>query len=332
MHRRIASPRRRLLLQSALAVAATMNTMARAQPSRYPVKPIRLISTFPASGTNDLLSRIVGNGFQSLLGQQVVVENRIGANGMIGAGFVAKAKGDPYTLVMGGGATHGLNPALYPKIAYDAIQDFTSIGIVASVPMVLISSATLAPRKVSDLIAYGKENPKALSFGSSGTGGTGHIAGETFKQVTGISLVHVPFKGDAPAVTDVLGGQIPLAFVSLTSIIPFLHSDRLRVLAVALPTRTDLLPAVPTFKESGVNDMNFSTWYALMAPAGVSPDVVSLLNSSLNKILADAETKRKLETQGATAVISTPQETAAFVKAEIDKYKKIVKQLGITVE
>jgi tripartite-type tricarboxylate transporter receptor subunit TctC len=274
----------------------------------------------------------VARKLEASLGQPVIVENRTGANGMIGADYVAKNPGDPYLLLMGNGATHGANPTLYPKISYDAIKDFTPIGMVGTVPVVMIVSSTLPVKSVQELAAYAKKNPGTLSFGSSGAGGTGHITGEKLKQVAGMDIVHAPYKGDAPALTDVLGGQIPLAFMSVTSVIPHLKSGRMRVLAVATAKRSSSIPDVPTFAESGVKGMDFTTWYAVMAPAGIPKEAVKRLSADIAKALKSPEMQQAFATQGAEATTSTPEELGAFVKSEIAKYAKVIKELGIRVD
>jgi tripartite-type tricarboxylate transporter receptor subunit TctC len=324
------------MLHPFLAIAAVAATLAAmpigAQTIEYPTKVIKLISPFSAGGTNDYLSRAVARKLETALAKSVIVENRTGANGMIGADFVAKSPGDAHLLFMGNGATHGANSTLYPKITYDAVKDFTPVGMVAVVPIVLIASTSLPVKSVADLLAYAKAHPGTLSFGSSGLGGTGHISGEKFKQLTAADVVHAPYKGDAPAVTDVLGGQIPLAFVSITSVIPHLNSGRMRVLAVANAKRSPIIPDVPTFAEAGVKEMDFATWYAVMAPAGIPKEVANRLNREINTALDSPEMRQGFATQGAEPTKSSPDELGAFVKTEIAKYAKYIKELGIRVE
>jgi tripartite-type tricarboxylate transporter receptor subunit TctC len=324
------------LLKNAALAATLLGTLAAipaaAQTSGYPSKVIKLISPFSAGGTNDYLSRAIARKLEGSLGKSVIVENRTGANGMIGADYVAKNPGDAHLLFMGNGATHGVNTTLYPKIPYDAVKDFTPISMVGVVPIVLIVNASLPIKSIPELLAYAKAHPGTMSFGSSGLGGTGHITGEKFKQLTGMDVIHAPYKGDAPAVTDVLGGQIPLAFISTTSVIPYLKSGRMRVLAVANAKRSPSIPDVPTFAEAGIKDMEFATWYAVMAPAGIPKEVVSRLNADISKALDSADLKQGFATQGAEPTKSSPEELGAFVKSEIAKYAKVIKELGIRVD
>ena len=319
------------------AVAATLLGMLAAMPvgaqtSDYPSKTIKVISPFSAGGTNDFLSRAIARKLETSLGKSVIVENRTGANGMIGADFVAKNPGDAYLLFMGNGATHGSNSTLYPKIPYDAVKDFTPVGMVAVVPLVLIVSSSLPIKSIPELLAYAKAHPGSMSFGSSGLGSTGHITGEKFKQLTGIDAVHVPYKGDAPAVTDVLAGQLPLAYISITSVISHLNSGRMRILAVANAKRSPSIPDVPTFAEAGVKEMEFATWYAIMAPAGIPKDVVSRLNKEISAALDSPDMKQSFATQGAEPTKYTPEELGAFVKSQLARYARMIKELAIRAE
>lgn len=324
------------LIRSTAIAAAILGVLianpATAQGQAYPSKVTRVISCFAAGGTNDLLSRAMARKLEVALGQPFVVENRTGANGMIGADFVAKNPGDSYLLLMGNGATHGSNPTLYPTIPYDAVKDFTPVGMVGVVPIVLIVNTSLPINSISELAAYTKAHPGAMSYGSSGVGGTAHIAGEKFKRMTKLDITHAPYRGDAPAVTDVLAGQIPMAFVSITSIISQLKSGRLRVLAVANAKRSSSVPDVPTFAEAGIKEMEFSTWFALMAPAGIPKDVVTRLNTEITKAVKSPEMQQTFASQGTDPATATPEELNAFVKSELVKYGKAIKDLGIRVE
>src|ERR1017187_8937137 len=326
----------RLLFTNAAVAATLLGALAAlpvgAQTSEYPSKTIKVISPFSAGGTNDFLSRAIARKLETSLGKPVIVENRTGANGMIGADFVAKNPGDAYLLFMGNGATHGANSTLYPKISYDAVKDFTPVAMVAVVPLVAIVSSSLPIKSIPDLLAYAKAHPGSISFGSSGLGSTGHITGEKFKQLTGIDAVHVPYKGDAPAVADVLGGQIPLAFISITSVIPHANSGRMRILAVANAKRSPSIPDVPTFAEAGVKEMEFATWYAIMAPAGIPKDIVNRLNQEISTALDSAEMKQSFATQGAEPTKFQPEELGAFVKSQIARYAKMIKELAIRAE
>jgi tripartite-type tricarboxylate transporter receptor subunit TctC len=326
----------RLFFTNAAVAATLLGALAAmpvaAQTSDYPSKTIKVISPFSAGGTNDYLSRAIARKLELAFGKPVVVENRTGANGMIGADFVAKNPGDAYLLFMGNGATHGSNSTLYPKITYDAVKDFTPVGMVAVVPLVLIVSSSLPVKSIPELLAYAKAHPGSMSFGSSGLGSTGHITGEKFKQLTGVDAVHVPYKGDAPAVTDVLAGQLPLAFISITSVISHLNSGRMRILAVANAKRSPSIPDVPTFAEAGVREMEFATWYAIMAPAGIPKDIVNRLNQEISSALDSPDMKQGFATQGAEPTKFTPEELGAFVKSQLARYARMIKELGIRAE
>jgi tripartite-type tricarboxylate transporter receptor subunit TctC len=322
----------KLAVGAAILLGSLAAVPAVAQSPDYPTKTTKLISPFSAGGTNDFLSRAVARKLETALGKPVVVENRTGANGMIGADFVAKNPGDPYLLFMGNGATHGSNSTLYPKITYDAVKDFSAVGMVAFVPLVLIVNTALPIKSIPELLAYAKAHPGSMSFGTSGLGSTANFAGEKFKQLTGIDMVHIPYKGDAPAVTDVLGGQLPLAFISITSVISHLNSGRMRILAVANAKRSPSIPDVPTFAEAGVKEMEFATWYAIMAPAGIPKDIVNRLNQEIGTALDSADMKQSFATQGAEPTKFTPDELGAFVKAQIARFARMIKELSIRAE
>lgn len=331
--RRVSAAGALLLAAGAAALSLSASFASAAETAaEYPSRVIKIVSPFAAGGTNDFLSRFIARSLETALRKGVIVENRTGANGMIGADSVAKNAGDPYVLLMGNGATHGTNSTLYPKIAYDAVKDFTPVGMVAKVPIVLIVSADLPVKSVSELLDHARKHPDTLSFGSSGLGGTGHMAGEKFKQVTGVDILHAPYRGDAPAVTDVLGGQIPMAFVSATSVLPFISSGKMRVLAVADDKRAPMLPDVPTLAEQGVNEGAFFTWYAIIAPAGVPADIVTKLNETMNQALDSQALKESFATQGAEPVKSTPAELSAFIDGELKRSRTLIQELGIKVE
>jgi len=315
---------------AALGVVALSATPA--QADTYPSQVTTLVSPYAAGGTNDYLSRVMAKKLEDLLGKSFIVTNRPGANGIIGATYVAQNKGNPYVLLMGNSATHGSNISLYPNRTYDAIKDFTPIGMVGAVPLVMIVSSKLPVKSVQDLIAYAKAHPGTLSFGSSGVGGTGHMTGEKFKQTTKMDIIHTPYKGDGPAVSDVLAGQVPVAFVGATSVIPHLKSGLLRVLAVASMKRSSSLPDVPTFDELGIKGVEFSQWYTIMAPAGIPQDAVAKLSAAVAEAVKSPEMRKAFATQGADPITYTPQELDAFIKSEIAKFSAIVKELGIKVQ
>lgn len=292
-------------------------------------QPLNLVSPYAAGGANDALTRMMAKGFHDVLGITTYVENRAGANGQVGAGFVAKSKADGYTLLMGNSATHGTNPKLYPDSNYDPIKDFTSVGMVGAVPVVLAVSSELGVDSVQELIALAEERPGELFFGSSGVGGTGHLTGETFKKVTGIEITHAPYKGDAPATTDAMSGQVSMAFVGAASVMPHLDTGRLKVLAIAHPNRVESMPDVPTMKEAGVDDVVFSQWYALVAPAGVDAERITILNDAAKNILEQEEVKEMVSSFGAEVIYMTPTELDDFIESEVKRFGEIIEELDL---
>jgi tripartite-type tricarboxylate transporter receptor subunit TctC len=298
----------------------------------YPSRTTTLVSPFAAGGTNDYLARAMAKKLEDTLGKTFIVENRTGANGIIGASYVARSKGDPYSLLMGNSATHGTNITLYPKTPYNPIKDFTPIGMVGAVPLVMIVTSKLPVKTVQELIEYAKANPGTLNFGSSGVGGTGHMTGEKFKQMTKMDIMHAAYKGDGPAVADVLGGQIPVAFVGATAVVPHLKSGRLRVLAVASSNRSSSMPDVPTFAEAGVKEVEFVQWYAIMAPAGIPKDAANKLSAAVADAVKSPEMKQAFATQGADPIVAGPKELESYIDSEIAKFAKVIKELDIRVE
>ena len=298
----------------------------------YPTdRPVQFISPYAAGGANDFLTRLMARYMGEEMKANIVVDNKSGANGMIGAAYVAKAKPDGYTLLMGNSATHGTNPTLYQKQqSYDANKDFTPVAMVASVPIVMVVNASLGIDNVKELLQYGKTH--RLSFGSSGVGGTGHLTGEAFKAATGLDMVHVPYKGDSPAVTDAMGGQVDLAFVGTASATAQQSSGRIKILAVAHPTRSRALPDVPTMAEAGFPGLEFSQWYALFAPAGTPKAVVAQLNAANKAALANPEVQKSLDAQSAESTYRTPEQLEAFYQSEIKRFGDLIHKLNLSTE
>ncbi|HEY4066423.1 MAG TPA: tripartite tricarboxylate transporter substrate binding protein [Burkholderiaceae bacterium] len=312
------------LLAGLLLAGATLCAQA-----AYPDKPITFVSAFAPGATNDFLTRFVARGVAAELHGSEVVENRPGANGIVGTNFVARAKPDGYTVLMGNGASHGIDPTLYPEIPYDALKDFQGVSMVASVPLVLLANAALPANNLKELIAYGNAHPGKLSFASSGIGSTGHLAGEALVLAAHLDMVHVPYKGDAPAVTDTMAGTVPLSVVALSAVTPLLATGKVKVLAVASPKRLALLPAVQTIDESGYPGMDFSVWFAIVAPSATPKPVIDTLNLAIKGVLASAATKTSFETQGAEPVYTTPAQTQAFIKSEIERFGAVIRQLNL---
>jgi tripartite-type tricarboxylate transporter receptor subunit TctC len=316
------------LLAAGLALVACAGTAQAA----FPDHPLQSISPYAAGGANDFLTRLMAQQMSMVLKQNIVVENKAGANGIVGAGFVAKAAPDGYTLLMGNSATHGTNPTLYQSLPYDADKDFAPVGMVGSVPIVLVVNSKLGVNSVAELIAYGKSHPGKLAFGSSGVGGTGHLAGETFKALTHLDMVHVPYKGDAPATADAMGGQVPMAFVGVASAAPLVSSGKIKILAVASAKRSGSLPDVPTMAEVGYKDVEFAQWYALFTRAGTPQATIDILNQATKTVLAKDDVKKAMATQGADPEYMTPAQLNTFYTSEIKRFAGIIQRLGIKAE
>jgi tripartite-type tricarboxylate transporter receptor subunit TctC len=315
------------LCMLALAVAP----IAGAQPA-YPSHPVRIVVPFPAGGTTDILARAVAQRFSEAFGQPFVVDNRPGAGGNIGAELVAKSAPDGYTLVMGTVGTHAINPSLYARMPYDHVKDFAPVFLVAGVPNVLEVNPGLPVHTVAELVAYAKANPGKLNFASSGSGTSIHLSGELFKTMAGVSMLHVPYKGSAPALQDLLGGQVQLMFDNLPSSMALIKSGKLRPIAVTSANRSAAMPELPTIAESGYPGFEASSWFGLLAPAGTPPAVIAKLNTEGNKWLATPEAKDKLLAQGAIAAGGSPEDFAHHITAETAKWAKVVKESGAKVE
>ncbi len=298
----------------------------------YPSKPIRIVVPFPAGGTTDILARAVALKLTETGGQPVVVDNRPGAGGNIGAELVAKSAPDGYTLLMGTVGTHAINPVLYAKIPYDPQRDFAPVILVAGVPNVLVVNPALPVNSVQELIAYGKANPGKLNFASSGSGTSIHLSGELFKSMSGVPMTHVPYKGSAPALTDLLGGQVQLMFDNLPSALPHIKAGKLRALAVTGAQRAPALPDVPTVAEAGLPGFEASSWFGLLAPAGTPKDIIARLHAEVAKWLATPEARNRLAAQGANAVGNSPEEFAQFIATETVKWRRVVKESGAKIE
>ena len=298
----------------------------------YPTKPIRIVVPFPAGGTTDVLARAAAQKLAETLGQPAVVDNRPGAGGNIGAELVAKSAPDGYTLLMGTVGTHAINPGLYPKLPYDHVKDFAPVILVAGVPNVLVINPALPVNSVQELIAYAKANPGKLNFASSGNGTSIHLSAELFKTMAGVQMTHVPYKGSAPALQDLVGGQVQLMFDNLPSSLALIKGGKLKALAVTSATRAAALPDVPTLAESGLPGFEASSWFGLLAPTGTPPPVIARLNGEIAKWLATPEAKEKLLAQGANAAGGTPEDFARFITAETAKWQKVVKESGAKVD
>ena len=300
-----------------------------AQAQAFPSKPIRMVVTFPPGGAPDILARLFADKAQ--LGQTLIVDNKAGAGGNIGADFVAKAPADGYTLVMGTVGTHSINGALYAKMPYDMVKDFTPVGHVASAPNLLVVNNELPVKTVAELIAYMKANPNKLSFGSPGIGSSIHVSGELFKSMTGTSMTHVPYRGRQFAIPDLVGGQIQLMFDNMPSALPMAKEGKIRAVAQTTLKRSAAAPDVPTVAET-VPGFEATTWFAVFAPAGTPPDIVNRINTEMQRVFKLPDVVDKLKALGLEPWISTPEELARYQASEMIKWAKVVKESGAKAE
>ncbi len=303
------------------------------QAQAYPARPIRFVVPYAPGGPLDLIARAIGQKLTEATGQPVVVDNKPGAGGNIGADIVAKAAPDGYTIVMGAVATHAINPTLYPKIPYDPVKDFTPVAMVAVVPNVLVVNPALPVKSVKELIDFAKARPSYLNFASGSTGSTGHLAGELFNALAGVQMVHIPYKGGAPAMADLLAGQVQLMFDNLANALPQVKAGKLRALAVTTAQRSAFAPDLPTLAEAGVPGFDLTTWFGIFLPGNAPRDIVLRLNTEINKALSAPDMRDRLEKMGAEPPANnTPERFAAFIKVEFDKYARVIKASGAKVE
>jgi len=330
--------RRRLFLTLAAAFGIAASPVVLAQGAAFPGKPIRLIVPYPPGGPLDAAARTLAERVKDTLGT-VIVENRPGAGGNIGVDYVAKQPADGYTLAIGAVATHAINPWLFAKLPYDPIKDFAPITLIAQVPNVLVmtpeTSSTLGIDSVASLIAYMRRNPGKLSYASGGNGSGGHMAGELLKSMARVSMVHIPYAGAAPAQLGLLAGQTDLMFDNLASAAANIRAGRLRAFAVTTATRSPSFPELPTMAEAGGRELagfDVTTWFGVMAPAGTPAPVVARLNDEFRKALATPEMRERLKAMGAEPAPTSPEQFAAFIRAELAKYEKVVKFSGAKVD
>jgi tripartite-type tricarboxylate transporter receptor subunit TctC len=296
----------------------------------WPERPVTLVVPYTPGGVTDALARVVATALAGRLKQPVVVDNRAGGGANIGAALVAKANPDGYTLLMGSAATHAINASLYKKLSYDPIKDFAPISLVAEVPNVLVVNPSVPAHNVKELIAYAKAHPGQLNFGSSGAGGTIHLSGELFKSMAGVQMTHVPYKGSAPAVNDLLGGQTQVMFDS--SVVPYVKAGRLRALGVTSARRSSALPDVPTIAEAGLPGYEATAWFGILAPAGTPKPVIAKLNAEISAVLRDPAVTKWMAGQGFEAAGGTPADFAAHIRKETAKWARVVKESGATAE
>lgn len=301
-----------------------------AQPS-YPAKPIRIISPFAAGGGNDAFLRTLAPRLTENLKQPIVIDTRAGANGIVGTELAARAAPDGYTLILIP-SNHTVNASLHKKLPYDVIRDFTPISLAGSSPLVVAVHPSLPVKNIKELIAFAKARPNQLTYGSAGVGSSGHLAGALFESMTGIATTHVPYKGMSIAVTDLIGGQISLTFGTSLSVIPQVRNGRLRALAITSAGRSPALPDIPTVAESGVRGYEASLWYGFVGPAKIPADIVRRLNTEIAAVLALAEIRERLASQGVDARSTTPEEFARLLVTDLERWAAVLKRVGIRPE
>lgn len=317
-----------------LSLSATLSVIppSGAAAEAYPTKPVRLVVPFPAGGPTDGMARIIGQKLTEKWGQQVVVDNRGGAGGAIAAENAAKSAPDGYTLFFGTTGTQTINPSLYSKLSYDPVKDFAPISVVATTANMLVVHPSLPVKSVKELIEYAKANPGKLSFGSAGNGSSNHLSGELFKTMAGVDMVHVPYKGGAAALTDLLGGLLSLMFDVISTAMPHVRTGKIRALGVTSPKRSAIAPDLPTIAESGLPGFEVVIWYGVLAPAGTPNAIVSKINSDLVTILQAPDAKERLASLGAEPAGTTPTEFAELMKTDTAKWSKVVKASGARVD
>ncbi|HUP94901.1 MAG TPA: tripartite tricarboxylate transporter substrate binding protein [Burkholderiales bacterium] len=317
---------------SRLLVAASLALLASIALAQYPNRPLRLIVPFPPGGAVDILGRAIAMNAREALGQTIVIDNRPGFGGAVGSEIAARATPDGYTLLMGSTSTISINPALVSKLAYDPVKDFVPITQVAFVPHLLVSSTSVPATTLKEFIAYAKSRPGQLAYGSAGNGTPHHIALEMFKQMTGVDLLHVPYKGTAPAVIDLLAGRIACMSSEVLAVLPHVRAGKLRALGIATSARNQVAPDIPTVSEAGLPGFEVTSWYGILAPAGTPREITARLARDIAKSLGTADMRQRFSDLGATPVGSTPPEFAGFIKREGAKWAKAVKDSGARVD
>ncbi|WP_219214874.1 Bug family tripartite tricarboxylate transporter substrate binding protein [Variovorax boronicumulans] len=311
-----------------LSVAA----MAAAQAQGYPSKPVRLIVPYPAGGTTDIIARVAAQQLSERLKQPFVVENKGGANGAIGSAEVARAPADGYTLLMGTASTHGINSAVYKSLPYDAVKDFAPVTIVASTPNIIAVHPSVPAKNLQELLALARAQPGKLNYGSTSLGGSPHMSAELLKMMAHVDMLHVPYKGAAPMLTDLMGGQVQVGFDNLPSTINFVRSGKVRAIAVTTAQRWPGAPEIPTVAESGVPGYEVSGWFGLLAPAGTPPAVLKTIQQAIAEAVKQPEVNKQMLDLGAQPVANTPEAFAALVQADVAKWREVVKTTGVKLD
>jgi tripartite-type tricarboxylate transporter receptor subunit TctC len=323
-------PKALVWLLQASVIAIVLSTEAGAQ--NYPSKPLTLVVPFPPGAATDVFARAAGRRIGELMNVQVIILNRDGASGAIGTEMVAKAAGDGYTLLWGSSGPLVISPVWTEKVPYDPLRDFSPVSLFAKIPYLLIVHPAVPAKNVKELLALVRAHPGKLNFASSGTGGTAHLAGELFKSMTKIDIVHVPYRGTSLFVTELIGGQVDLAFAGPTSALPHLAPGRVRALATSGSRRSEMFPDVPTMSEAGVPGYEFTQWYGLLVPAKTPRDIVNTLNAALLKAMDEPDVRKRIASEAAAAVQGTPEEFSAYLKSELQKNAKMIKDAGLKRE
>lgn len=319
------------LLSGLLTATATLLPITAAQAQAYPNKPVKLVVPYPPGGPTDIVARVVAQHLSEQTGQQFVIENKAGAGGNLGAEAVARSPADGYTLLVATTA-HAINMSIFKSLNYDVQRDFTPVSLLTQGPLVLVANPAFPAKNVAEVIAQARAKPGQLNYASSGNGQSTHLSAELFNTMAGVKLNHIPYKGSAPALTDVIAGQVPLMFDTMLSSMPFVKAGKLKAIAVTSPQRSPAAPDVPTVAESGLPGYEVFAWNGLMAPVGTPPAVIARLSEEMKKVLGLAEVKDKFAVQGFAATYTSPEQTAVFVRAEVEKWTKAVKASGATVD
>jgi tripartite-type tricarboxylate transporter receptor subunit TctC len=322
----------RILIRAVMVVALALAAGNAGAADTYPSRPIRIVAPSTPGDAPDVIARLIAERLAAALGTQVIVENHPGAGGVVGSDIVAKAPADGYTLIIGNAGSHGINAAVYSKLPYDIQRDFAPVSQIAIAPNIMVINPELPVRNVKEFIAYAKARPGALNYASGGNGSSAHMSMELFKSMAGVDLLHVPYKGSSPALTDVITGQDAVMIVNMPPAVPFVKAGKLRALAVTTKNRSPLLPDVPTVAESGLPGFETVAWFGILAPAATPKDIVNRLSEEIAKIARSPAMRERLTALGAEAVGSTPEEFAAVISRDIAKWTPLAKSVGIKVD
>ena len=319
-------------LRAGLTATAMAAALFTASAGAFPTKPIRIVVAYTPAGTTDILARVVGQRMSEAWGQPVIVDNRPGANGNIGTEVAARAVPDGHSLVMATAGTHGINVSLYRKLPWHPVKDFAPVSLVAMVPNIMVVNNALPVKSVKEFIAYARANPGKLSYGSPGLGSTAHLSMELFKSMTGSNVVHVPYKGSAGVLNDVMGGQIAVTIDNMPPYVPQVRAGKIRALAVSTVKRSSAMPDLPSIAEAGVPGYDAGAWFGLLAPAGTPKPVVDRLSAESARILKLSEVSKRISELGAEPVGGTPEQFAAFIRSEIEKWAKVIKDANVELQ